>query len=244
MKKAASTISITTLVTPAEKWQSRNESATIVIDVLRATTSIVVALCQGAGAVYPVASIPAARKLARSLPGFPLLAGERNGLRIPGFDLGNSPLEFQSSSIPRRPIVMCTTNGTKAIRRFGGDNKLYTAALVNMEATARLVSHQDGICLVCSGKEGKFSLEDAFCAGGIISQLKISRILHLDDGSLMCLAIWDAHRNDPLELLRTCNHGIYLQSLGMTRDLEFCAQLNVYAKVPVWTGEKLVLDKQ
>jgi 2-phosphosulfolactate phosphatase len=241
VKEPAQTI--TTLVLPAEKWQGNDGSATIVIDVLRATTCIVVALSIGATEVYPAASIPLARKIARSLPGAPLLAGERSGLRIPGFDLGNSPLEFKSSVVRNHPIVLCTTNGTRAIERFAGNNPLYTTALVNLSAAAKVCSHYKELCLVCSGKEGRFSLEDAFCAGGLVSALGSRQKVKLDDGSLVCLALWDRYKNDPLKLLQTCNHGIYLQSLGLGADLEFCSQLDTFSKVPSWTGQALKLDK-
>lgn len=244
MKKPVKTITVNTLILPAEKWREEEGTATIVIDVLRATTSIVVALSFGAVAVHPVASISLARKLAHSLPGKPLLAGERDGLRIPGFDLGNSPREFQTPAIRGRHIVMCTTNGTKAIKRFGGVNQpLYTASMVNLSAAARVASQYQNICLVCSGKEGRFSLEDAFCTGGLISTLSVKHGLNLDDGGLACLGIWNACKNNPLKLLQTCNHGIYLSSLGMGADLEFCSQLDLYDKVPRWTGKALKLDK-
>lgn len=243
MKEPEHTLTVNTLISSAEKWQVKDESAIIVIDVLRATTSIVVALSFGASAIYPVASITAARKLARNLSGHPLLAGERGGLRIPGFDLGNSPYEFQSPAIQKHPIVLCTTNGTRAIERFAGSGRLlYTAALVNLSAAAKAVCQFNEICLVCSGKEGRFSLEDAFCAGGVIAKLSVMRKLSLDDSGLACLELWENYKSDPLKPLQTCNHGIYLQSLGMGADLEFCSRLDLYNKVPCWMGKELKLD--
>lgn len=243
MKEPAQTITVTTLILPGEKWLTESGSATIVIDVLRATTCIVVALSIGATAIYPVASITSARKLAHSLPGAPLLAGERGGIRIPSFDLGNSPLEFQSPAIRKHPIVLCTTNGTKAIERFASNDPLYTAALVNLSAAAKVGSYYSELCLVCSGKEGRFSLEDAFCAGGIIAKLSCIKKLSLDDSGLACLELWENYKSRPLKLLQTCNHGIYLSSLGMGADLEFCSKLDLYDKVPCWKGKVLLLDE-
>jgi 2-phosphosulfolactate phosphatase len=243
VKETEATITISTLILPAEKWQGEKETATIIIDVLRATTSIVVALAHAARAIYPVATIASAKRLAQKLPGKPLLAGERDGFRIPGFDLGNSPQEFQSPTIRGHPIVMCTTNGTKAIARFAGSgNPLYTASLVNLNAVARIALQYPHLLLVCSGKEGRFSLEDAFCAGGLISVLGNKQQPRLDDGGLACLQIWDSYRDSPLKLLQTCNHGVYLSGLGMGSDLEFCSQLDKYDIVPQWNGEALVDD--
>jgi 2-phosphosulfolactate phosphatase len=244
VKEPEQTVNITTLIQPGENWQAKAGSAAIVIDVLRATTCIVVALSFGASAVYPVASITAARKLARNLHGNPLLAGERGGLRIPGFDLGNSPLEFQSPAIRKHPIVLCTTNGSKAIERFAGSGRpLYTAALVNLSAATEALSQFNEICIVCAGKEGRFSLEDAFCAGGVITKLNSKRKLSLDDPGLVCQELWEDYKNNPLKLLQTCNHGIYLQSLGMSADLEFCSQVDIYDRVPRWTGKALRLEE-
>ncbi len=141
----------------------------VVIDVLRATTTMLHALAAGCDAIIPCGEIDEARKVADSLPvGTALLAGERKGLKIEGFDLGNSPGDCTAETCNGRTMVMTTTNGTRAILASLGADRVLVAAFVNKSATIEALK-ADGrpIHLVCAGTDGEVSLEDTMFAGSI-----------------------------------------------------------------------------
>lgn len=145
----------------------------VVIDVLRASTTIATAIAAGATSVVPTGDIDAARRLAASLPGPGLTGGERGGLRIAGFDLGNSPLEYTADRIRGRSVVITTTNGTAAIDACRDAAAVFIGAIVNRAAVGRAVrAAAIGIAkpvhLVCAGTDGAVTEEDLLGAGGII----------------------------------------------------------------------------
>lgn len=237
------TIAIQALVVPSEPRQKKQTASVVIIDVLRATTSIVVALSAGARCIYPKAEIEDARSFAAKLPVKALLAGERNGERIEGFDLGNSPLEFDAETVADRSIIMCTTNGTRALENAIAlkSSLIITSSIVNLSASVAAVAESDEILIMCSGREGYFSLEDSFCAGGIIAHLHLHAELILNDGARACLSIWDQFKDNPHTLLQTASHGKYLAELGYGKDLQFCAQMDTIFEVPHWNGSSLTL---
>ena len=145
----------------------------VVIDVLRATTTMVHALAAGCDAVIPCLEIDEARRVARELQPNPgLLAGERQGLPIEGFDLGNSPSACTSELCSGRTMVMTTTNGTRAIAACGDAERTLIAAFVNRKATLDALK-ADGrpIHLICAGTDGQISLEDSLLAGALAQEL-------------------------------------------------------------------------
>ena len=147
--------------------------AVVVIDVLRANTSIAYARANGAEKLIPTASIEAATRLATSLDrATTLLCGEREGRPISGFDLGNSPLEFTNETVAGKTLIMTTTNGTETIARLDGAREIVVCSLVNVSAVARYLREESELSIACSGKLGAFSLEDAVCAGSLIVRLR------------------------------------------------------------------------
>ena len=149
----------------AEDGQFANTTV-VVIDVIRATSTIVAALAAGARAVYPTLSSEEAIRLANSLGRHnTLLCGERRGLMIEGFDLGNSPAEFTPDRVSDISLVMTTTNGTRAFLAAEAADRVIVAALMNLSAVAAAVSESEQVAFICAGKEGRFSLDDAVCAG-------------------------------------------------------------------------------
>ncbi len=145
----------------------------VVVDVLRATTVMVRALANGCAAVIPCGEIDEARTVAAGLPpGTAFLGGERGGLPIPGFDLGNSPDDFTFEACQGKTLVMTTTNGTRAILASLEAERVYVASFANLKATAdeltvQLLKKDHGypIHIVCAGTEGFISLEDSLLAG-------------------------------------------------------------------------------
>jgi 2-phosphosulfolactate phosphatase len=151
----------------------------VVVDVLRATTVMVQALAVGCDAIIPCGEIEEAVKVAAGFPpGDALLAGERHGLPIPGFDLGNSPLEFTPEVCRGKTLVMTTTNGTRAILASRDAERVYIASFTNLRATSAEISvqflkkhHARSVHIICAGTEGHVSLEDSLLAGALSSQI-------------------------------------------------------------------------
>jgi len=202
----------------------------VVIDVLRATTSILTLLERGAQRIYPVADLGEARGLHRSLPEA-LLCGERGGVPPRGFDLGNSPAAFSRLELGGRQIVFTTTNGTQAIRGAAGAGTVLLACLRNASAAAEAAALGQGpVLLVCSGTEGRFSSEDFYAAGLIAGSLAAR-------GYLLSDLAWTAAllARIPLEEAvnaRTCAHLRFLIDTGFEEDVRFCLCGEVSRLVP------------
>jgi 2-phosphosulfolactate phosphatase len=163
----------------------------VVVDVLRATTVIVHALAKGCDAVIPCEEIADAKELAARLPtGTALLAGERRGLPIADFDLGNSPREFTQAVCSGKTLVMTTTNGTRAILASQEADRVYIASFTNLRATSDEIAvqflkkeHGHPVHIICAGTEGYVSLEDSLLAGALTVQ--IANVLDLVPGSVI-----------------------------------------------------------
>jgi len=219
---------------PAElPARARPEHIAVVIDVIRASTSIVSACQHGARAVLPVASADEARALATEMPGA-VLAGERGGTRIPGFAIGNSPREFTAAAVEGRDVILTTSNGTRTLRLVEAGRRVAIAAFVNRATVARwLVTQNDDALIVCSGYEGIFSLEDAVCAGSITAQVSERGAAELGDGARACRVLWEAWRTDLFSLLCSTGWGREVIALGLQADLALCAELDTASVLPI-----------
>ncbi len=222
--------------------------AVLVIDVLRATTTLAYALEHGAREVWPAADVPAAMKLADGLAhDGVLLCGERGGRKIPGFDLGNSPLEYTRERVNGRPLVFASTNGSRALLALRGVARAATASLVNAQSAAAWVlrslwvsSIRPPLTLLCSGQEGAESREDLLGAGAVLYWLeRVGVPLEPDEASLRALALYRKARGHLLAALRDCPHGAYLESLGFGEDLKIAARENALDVEPLWGDGRL-----
>lgn len=237
-------LEIDVLYTPADLNEvSLSGRAVIVVDVLRATTTIITALAAGAPAVYPVEGIEEARQLAAELGGA-ALGGERGGLPPEGFQRGNSPLEYRASP-DGKPIVLTTTNGTRAIARAkeGGAAAIAAGALVNAKAVASwALGIGSDITVLCAGTHGRFSLDDVIAAGCIVDRASsmAESGLNLTDGALGALLLWQRFCENPREGLLSAVHGQRLERLGFEDDLTFCAAVDAFERVPVLQDARLV----
>lgn len=207
----------------------------VVIDVIRATTTMVQALAVGADSIYPTVSSEAALKLAASLGrDATLLCGEREGLKVEGFDLGNSPSEYTSDTVGGKRLVMSTTNGTSAFLAASDGGAVYACAFLNLSAVARRVAQAENLVVVCAGKEDRFSLDDAVCAGHLMRRMQeVGRTLGaLNDSAMAVLRL--AHSFDQVDeaFLRSTAAGEALVSIGLAADLPDCARVDAYALVP------------
>lgn len=202
------------------------------IDVLRATTTMVAALAAGAVVVYPIADVERAfeRRDELRATGVPvLLGGERGGFPVDGFDLGNSPLEYTEETVSGKAVVLSTSNGTAAMEAMSSAPTLLAAGFVNLGATAEFVESRSGaVILCCCGKEGRPSREDIVCAGGIIDLLKDSETV-LDDCSVIAADLYERDKEDlGGMLLDRTGHGRYLASIGFGSDLPTVAVVDRY----------------
>ena len=222
----------------------------IVIDVLRASTTMITALAHGADGVLPVPTVAAAREAAGGPGGRPLLGGERGGLRIAGFDLGNSPREYTAARVAGRPIVITTTNGTAAIAACGGAAELLIGAVVNRRAVAvlaRSLAAARGaadVHLVCAGTDGHVTEEDLLAAGAILDAVAATGDPGdtFDAGAGAAVAAFRAAVSsaggpaDPPAAIRAAfaasRGGRSLLALGMEADLAAAAAIDSLSCVP------------
>lgn len=217
--------------------------AAAVIDILRASTSIVAALDAGARDVVPTASVEEATKLAETLGREHIvLCGERDGMKINGFDLGNSPSEFTPEAVKGKTLVMATTNGTLMLNRVKPSAFVCVACANNARAAAQvLVAGGQDIIIACSGKLGRFSLEDAAGAGLIVSHIaELAPETALSDGAAMALTLYQKYKKNLVRALKAGEHGKYLKSLGFKADLEYAARESVTDTVPVLRDGRIV----
>lgn len=228
--------------TPGELGEEQVNGAVVVaIDVLRATTTAITALVNGARAVLPVAE-PEEGWTARAGygPGEALLGGERGGRPTPGFDMGNSPGEYQPGVVRGKTVILTTTNGTRLLARCGGAAEVALAALVNAGAVAEWLSARgEDAVVACAGRAGGFSLEDTVCAGLIVSRL--GRAWSLGTGAAAALGLYGEYRDDPSRALRESPHGRYLTEIGLGGDLPACGVVDRYQAVPRRRGREFAL---
>jgi 2-phosphosulfolactate phosphatase len=220
----------------AEDFEFAGKTA-VVLDVVRATTVIVEALAAGARAIYPTMSTDDAIRLAQTLGREDtLLCGERRGLRVEGFDLGNSPAEFTADRVRGRQLVMSTTNGTRALWASQPASRVVIGAFTNLGAVARAVAEDADVVVVCAGKEGGFALDDAVCAGHLVKALVAAQPAGrgtpvLDDASRAALALAASFDPDVSFLLGSAA-GHALTEVGLGSDLSSCIRLDVHSIVP------------
>ena len=215
----------------------------IVIDVLRCCSTIVAALANAAEGIIPTKTVEEALVLHKKHPEF-ILAGERRGIKLKGFDLGNSPLDFSSQKVKGKHIILTTTSGTKAIISSKNAKYVFTGAFLNAEATAKAAFKTAeregiGISIISAGTNGRFSLEDFICAGAIAKSLP-SDNLDYSDAVLAALLAFTKARESLNRVIQSGYHARYLISQGFEEDLKFCSQLNVFKIVPFLKGENIV----
>lgn len=219
-----------------------------VIDILRATTTMCAALHHGAKALVPVASTEEALRLARRIGSTDvLLAGERNCIRIPGFQLGNSPLEMSEASVRGKTIVVTTSNGTEALLACQGALAVYPAAAANLSLAAEkareAIDTDQQLLILCAGREGAFSLDDAYCAGrlaaAILGGTKPRR--ELNDAGLASLDLVRRYGRGWRRPLAYSRAGRELIRLGFGDDVRDAARLDAYPVLPQFHERRVTL---
>jgi 2-phosphosulfolactate phosphatase len=242
MSGNANITEVITLLTPSELVGiDLRGGVAIVIDVLRGSSTIIQALKNGASKIIPAGEIEEARALADEWPtGEYLLCAERNAIKVDGFNLGNSPFEYDPETVSGKDIIYSSTNCSKALLSSYEADRILVGTFNNISAVMESVGTVNRVFLVCAGKMGRFALEDTVCAGMFVNEYlrDTSREVALNDASRTAKLLFDFYHRDILKLLRESAHGNYLLTLGMDRDLEFVGQVDSERIVP-----ELSLDK-
>lgn len=226
------------VIPTAQQAQGINFSGqtAVVIDVLRATTVITTALDNGAHEVIPMKTVEEAQSLYATCDNA-LRGGERNALKIEGFDLGNSPLEYKKKTVEGKTLILTTTNGTNAIHNVQGADEVVLACFRNAESVA--CSARNDVTVVCAGTEGRFSLDDGLCAGMLIELLKQQTEVEIDDFGLLLNRFYNESKNNLFGALSGCYHLKRLFTLGFYDDIKFCLETNCVQTVPVFRAGKI-----
>ena len=205
----------------------------VVIDVLRATTTIVHALAAGCACVHPCAEIDEAKSIAANLKRQALLAGERGGKPIPDFDLGNSPREFTAKKCKGKSVVFTSTNGTQAIVRALEAERLLIAGFVNFSAVCEHLCHETRpVHIVCAGYEGTPTIEDTLCAGAFVEFFCEEMDVRLNDSARLAWDCFENHGRILLGALQVSRSGEHLTELGYGADIAIAAAVDKFAIVP------------
>lgn len=213
----------------------------VVIDVLRATTTIATALDAGAEAVQAFSNIEELKRQSDSWsPDKRLRAGERGGVMVEGFDMGNSPLTCTPKFVADKRLFLTTTNGTRALQRVANSAQVITAAQVNRQAAVNylLETQPETVWMVGSGWQGDYSVEDTACAGAIaqsiMQQSSISKVdLIGNDEVIGAIALYEQWKDNLLDVFRQCSHGQRLLKLDGEADLKYCSQTDTLDVLPI-----------
>ncbi len=222
--------------------QSSSEpTLAIVIDTLRFTSTVCVALQAGAASVSIAAEVETARRLADQIGPGTLLCGERHCHRIEGFQLGNSPSEYSPANVASRNLVFSTTNGTRAVAAAAASQQIVLASILNRQAVVEWIrtSPYKRVWVLCAGTDGQIATEDVFTAGAILSQLREQSLL-ANDSAVIALKLFESVGSDSsnefqqhvIELLSHAAGGLNLIQSGYRSDLAAVAQIDSIGVVP------------
>lgn len=232
---------------PSTLARSRHlaDGVAVVVDILRATTTIATAIENGAARVVTVREVEEARTFReqQGMSGRTLLGGERGSVRIEGFDLANSPLEYTPEVVGGATVVLSTTNGTAAVEESRAAQGILCGSIRNAGAVARWIVEQapSRLTLVCAGTHGLPAMEDTIGAGAIIDAVIALVGEHtLTDGARLAHLAWREARVDLLAAISRCDHARTLAALGHDEDIAFCAELDRCHVVPLLSGEGFI----
>jgi 2-phosphosulfolactate phosphatase len=233
-------------LTPVPLNRASIENKTVVVvDVLRATTSICAMLKAGARGVIPVAEPGEAAELRAKLGiEHAVLAGERDGVKIEGFDFGNSPSEFTEETVGGKHVVMTTTNGTAVFGKTLRGAVVVTACLANISRAAEQVARENrDVLIACAGREGGFSIEDALCGGMLIYLLRAmhDKDVTLNDAASLALLLYENNRESIRSTIEQGEHGRFLREIGFGADVTKATDVDSIPVLPVLNEGRLVL---
>ena len=208
----------------------------LIVDVLRASTTMTAALAGGAAAIVPVPDADEARRRRAAVDGDVLLAGERRGNTINGFDLGNSPVEFASATVRGKTVIFTTSNGTRALLAARGAAAVGVAALVNLSAaSAWALAAERDVSIICAGERGAPSLEDHVCAGLLVERMKAAEPgVQLTPAAVEAARAARPYAKHVRRLRTTSSWARHLVRSGRGGDVDACLAVDTTTIVPVY----------
>jgi len=215
---------------------------TVVIDVLRASSTIITALANGAKEIVPVGTVEFAVKVSGGIfGGQTLLGGERNTKKIEGFALGNSPSEYTKEIVSGKSIVFYSTNGSRAIVKAKYSANLFVCSFNNLSVLAKHLKKLNGdVIILCSGNNNLFNLEDSVCAGMLVNEfVTVDKKVELTDSSISAMSLYKSFGKNIFKMLSETDHGRLLIDNGFKDDLIACAELNNTEVIPHYSGNVL-----
>lgn len=213
----------------------------VVIDMFRATSVIVTALSNGCKEVIPYLTIEETLEHAKELNREDyILGGERRAVKIDGFDLSNSPLEYTESVIKNKTVLMTTTNGTRTLTKSTSAKRVLIAAMINAKAVAKeLININEDVVIINAGTNGNFSMDDYICGGYIINEmLKADKDLELTDISKTANIIYEGN-TDIISYVKEATHYSVMKSLELDKDIEYCMEKSIVDIVPEYKNKKI-----
>lgn len=210
----------------------------VVVDILRATSCMTTAFAHGVKCIRPVAEVEEGFALRQQAY---VVAGERGGQKVEGFDLGNSPFEYMEGRVEGKKVGITTTNGTRAISLSKGAELLLIGSFLNLDKVAKVVNDQpNDVLVICAGWKGHVNLEDTLFAGALAQKIN-DQPIQTCDSTLMAISLYQSAKNDLLAFLQKSSHVQRLKGLGIEKDIAFCLRHNEFDVVPRLVGDELVL---
>ena len=215
------------------------EYVVVIIDIFRATSSICYGIDNGAEAIIPVAEVEECLAYKEKHPDY-LLAAERDGKVVEGFDFGNSPFSYTPQKVAGKTVVLTTTNGTQALYLSRKAKQIVIGSFLNLTPVCNwLKQTNQNILLVCAGWKYNFNLEDTLFAGAVVEQLK-NGAYQLDDSAIGANDLFQSGKEDISIYLKKTSHSERLKQLGIEEDIAFCLNIDTTTAIPVLKGDKLV----
>lgn len=215
----------------------------VVIDMFRATSVIITALNNGCCKIMPFLTIEETMKASEEIGRSNcILGGERKAVKIDGFDVSNSPLEYTEALVKDKTVLMTTTNGTKTLTKSTAADEILIAAMINAKAIAKeIISLNKDVVIVNAGTNGNFSMDDYICSGYIINKiLEEKQSVDLSDISKTAHMIYESHQ-DILSYVKNAEHYSIMKSLALDKDIEYCMQKDIIDIVPKYDGAEIRL---
>lgn len=214
----------------------------VVIDMFRATSVIVTALNNGCEEVIPFLTIEETLESSEELNREEyILGGERRAVKIDGFDLSNSPLEYTKEVVEDKKVLITTTNGTRTLTKSNSAKRIIIAAMINAKAVAdKLLEINEDVVIINAGTNGNFSMDDYICSGYIINEmLKVDNQIELTDISKTANMIYE-NNSDIISYVKEATHYSVMKSLELDNDIEYCIKKSIFNNIPEYKDGKIV----
>lgn len=215
----------------------------VVVDIFRASSTIITALYNGARQVVPFSTTEEVTKEAVKYPADKVLkCGERKGYKCSGFDLGNSPREYTRKQVYNKTLLFTSTNGSQVFAKSTSARKILIGGFLNVETVVDCIVKNKMDCVIaCAGNYGRISIEDTVCAGMILALLnKIDKNMEMSDAAVTSMIMFQYFKDDFQSIIRESSHGRYLASIGKKRDMRYCLKINTFNCLPIFKETSII----